>query len=137
MPRGRPRKENAVLQRFTSLASGFAAQIEREVRAQIARAVQSEIAEMSRRLFQGGKTSGAVKVERTATGRPRRKLVMECPVAGCKNQSRGPRFSFFCQEHGESLSAADKKAALEARKARLSGAKTSGKGRRGRKRKSA
>jgi len=41
-----------------------------------------------------------------------RKLDMRCRYAGCKNRSKGPRFSFHCEEHLK-LSQAEQKAALE------------------------
>src|SRR3954466_1204148 len=41
--------------------------------------------------------------------RPGRKLDMSCRVEGCKNRSRGPRFSFLCEEHSK-LPAKEKKA---------------------------
>ena len=42
----------------------------------------------------GGK---ATKGRRGA--RPGRKLDMACRFPGCQNQSKGPRFRFFCDEH--------------------------------------
>ncbi len=128
MPRGRPRKDRSVLARFATLAGAFAAQVEREVRAEIARAMQSELAGLSTRVLGAIGKRGVGRPPGAGDGRRGRKLVMECPVPGCKNQSKGPRFSFFCQDHYDSLSADEKRKAIEARKARK--AKKAGRGRR-------
>lgn len=45
----------------------------------------------------GGRSGGATGKRRgPAAGR---KLDMSCRVAGCKNQSKGPRFGFMCSDH--------------------------------------
>jgi hypothetical protein len=46
-----------------------------------------------------------------------RKLDMSCRVAGCKNQSKGPRFGFMCEEHMK-LPKREQQAAREAWKAK-------------------
>ena len=47
-----------------------------------------------------------------------KKLDMSCRVAGCKNRSRGPRFGFICDEHGNKLSKKEQEAARLAWKAK-------------------
>lgn len=48
-------------------------------------------------------TSSAAPAAKAPKGRrgarPGRKLDMACRYPGCKNQSKGPRFRFFCEEH--------------------------------------
>jgi hypothetical protein len=66
----------------------------------------------------GGKANGAV----SGTGKRRgpaagRKLDMSCRVAGCKNQSKGPRFGFMCADHMK-LPKKEQQAAREAWKAK-------------------
>lgn len=42
-----------------------------------------------------------------------KKLDMSCRVEGCKNQSRGPRFGFICDDHRKKLSAKEQQAARD------------------------
>ncbi len=42
-----------------------------------------------------------------------RKLDMHCRVEGCKNDSRGPRFGFICDDHRKKLSAKEQRDARE------------------------
>jgi len=66
----------------------------------------------------GGKTNGAApsmgKRRGPAAGK---KLDMTCRVAGCKNQSKGPRFGFMCADHMK-LPKKEQLAAREAWKAK-------------------
>jgi hypothetical protein len=44
--------------------------------------------------------NGARKAAPGRRGPPKgRKLDMHCRYPGCKNRSKGPRFSFLCEEH--------------------------------------
>jgi hypothetical protein len=62
----------------------------------------------------GGKALPAGKRRGPAAGR---KLDMSCRVAGCKNQSKGPRFGFMCADHMK-LPKKEQQAAREAWKAK-------------------
>lgn len=42
-----------------------------------------------------------------------RKLDMSCRVDGCKNDSRGPRFGFICDDHRKKLSVKEQRDARE------------------------
>lgn len=55
---------------------------------------------------------------RSASAKKAAKRVFTCPVEGCKNPSRGPRFSFFCAEHFGKMSTAERTAASAAAKER-------------------
>src|SRR5438105_10061346 len=54
----------------------------------------------------------AARIARASRGGGGRRLDMHCRVEGCKNMSRGPRFSYICDKHRKELSA---KAQREAR----------------------
>jgi hypothetical protein len=45
-----------------------------------------------------------------------------CPVPGCTNKSRGPRYRFFCAPHSESLSQAEKERYIAESKSKDGGA---------------
>jgi hypothetical protein len=47
----------------------------------------------------GGKSNGAAPSGKRRGPVAGRKLNMSCRVAGCKNQSKGPRFGFMCSDH--------------------------------------
>ena len=110
MPRGRP---TSLASRFAALAEAFAAQIEQVVRDELVRAVEAELSGVSRRLL---RRRGAPR----AGGRT---FVMQCPVEGCDEPSRGPRYNFFCAAHHASLSAAQRARVAAEAKARRAGAK--------------
>lgn len=65
-------------------------------------------------------SSGAAKtakVSRRVSPRKGKKLDMSCRVAGCKNQSKGPRFGFMCSDHMK-LPKKEQQAARDAWKAK-------------------
>ncbi len=67
----------------------------------------------------GGRGAARVAAKGGKRGaRAGRKLDMSCRVDGCKNQSRGPRFGFICDDHRKKLSKKDQVAAREAFKAK-------------------
>lgn len=101
--------------RIESLARTFAAQVEREVRAEVARQVEQQ-------LRSGGR--GALRLAKGGSLRKRGKTFdMECPVQGCKGQSRGPRYNFFCKDHYDSMTVADRKKTITEAKARRAASK--------------
>ena len=65
----------------------------------------------------GGKTNGAVSTGKRRGPAAGKKLDMSCRVAGCKNQSKGPRFGFMCAEHMK-LPKKEQQAARDAWKAK-------------------
>ncbi len=62
-----------------------------------------------------------------------------CPVPGCNNKSRGPRYRFFCAQHADSLSQEEKERIIAESKGQAAApamateAKRGKKGKRGRK----
>lgn len=73
----------------------------------------------------GGRSSGGASAAARGNGRKAgrrstagRKLDMSCRVAGCANQSKGPRFGFICEDHLKKLSKKDQQAARDAWKAK-------------------
>jgi hypothetical protein len=84
-------------QKLQPLAARFASQVARIVEQDTRRTVASEVRAQLRSYRAGG-----------GPGRATRKIVVECPAPGCKNQ--GVRtLSNFCVEHNRSLSASEKK----------------------------
>jgi len=65
----------------------------------------------------GGKSGGALTTGKRRGPAAGKKLDMSCRVAGCKNQSKGPRFGFMCAEHMK-LPKKEQQAAREAWKAK-------------------
>ena len=49
-----------------------------------------------------------------------------CPVPGCTNKSRGPRYRFFCVEHSESLSTEEKERIIAESKGKSGAAASAG-----------
>src|SRR5437868_5726827 len=93
-------------QKLHPLAMRFATQVARLVEHDTRRLVAAEVRRRLRSLRGGADAAG-----RVAT----RKIVVECPVAGCKNQ--GVRtLSNFCVEHNRALPAAEKKKLREAQR---------------------
>jgi hypothetical protein len=92
-------------QKLLPLATRFAQQIARLVEQDTRKAVAAEVKQRLRS-FRAG-----------SLGAPRatKKIVVECPFPGCKNQ--GVRtLSNFCVEHNRTLSAAEKKKYREAQR---------------------
>jgi hypothetical protein len=65
----------------------------------------------------GGKSTGALTTGKRRGPAAGKKLDMSCRVAGCKNQSKGPRFGFMCADHMK-LPKKEQQAAREAWKAK-------------------
>ena len=80
---------------FDALAERFAQVVSDRIAPLLARAAPRN----------GAGTRGAIKLKG-------RKLDMRCRYPGCKNKSKGPRFSFLCEEHLK-LPKAEQRAALE------------------------
>jgi hypothetical protein len=92
-------------QKLLPLAVRFASQVARLVEQDTRRSVASEV----RQQLRSFRTGGGVSTRST------RKIVVECPVPGCKNQ--GVRtLSNFCVEHNRSLGAGEKKKLREAQR---------------------
>ena len=72
---------------------------------------------LAERAQKGGAGQGAALVlkakSRRVSANKGRKLDMHCRVDGCKNESRGPRFGFICDEHRKKLSAKEQRDARE------------------------
>lgn len=75
------------------------------------------VREQKRLLAERAQKNGAALVAkeegRRASAGKGRKLDMHCRVEGCKNDSRGPRFGFICDEHRKKLSAKEQRDARE------------------------
>jgi hypothetical protein len=100
-------------QKLLPLATRFAQQIARLVEQDTRKAVAAEVKQRLRGFRSGG----------GGTPRAAKRIVVECPYPGCKNQ--GVRtLSNFCVEHNRTLSASEKKKLREAqRQARTKAAK--------------
>ena len=66
---------------------------------------------LAEREAKGG--AALVVKRRGPSGMRGKKLDMSCRVEGCKNQSRGPRFGFICDDHRKKLSAKEQRDARE------------------------
>ena len=95
-------------QKLSPMALRFATQIARVVQQDTRRAIAAEVKARLRSLKVGAGTSGS-------TTRSTRKIVVECPAPGCKNQGVRTLMN-FCVEHNKSLSAAEKKKMRDAQK---------------------
>ena len=75
------------------------------------------VREQKRILAERAQKGGAALVvkakSRRASANKGRKLDMHCRVQGCKNDSRGPRFGFICDDHRKKLSAKEQRDARE------------------------
>ncbi len=75
------------------------------------------VREQKRILAERAQKGGAALVVKARTRRTSankgRKLDMHCRVDGCKNESRGPRFGFICDDHRKKLSAKEQRDARE------------------------
>ena len=75
------------------------------------------VREQKRILAERAQKGGAALVVRAKSRRVSankgRKLDMHCRVEGCKNDSRGPRFGFICDDHRKKLSAKEQRDARE------------------------
>jgi hypothetical protein len=69
------------------------------------------------RMGGGGKSNGAPPTGKRRGPAAGKKLDMSCRVAGCKNQSKGPRFGFMCADHMK-LPKKEQQAARDAWKAK-------------------
>ena len=104
-------------QKLLPLAVRFASQIARVVEQDTRKSVAAEVRQRLRSF-----RSGPVSSPQRAT----RKIVVECPAPGCKNQ--GVRtLSNFCVEHNRTLNATEKKKLREVqRQARAKAAAKAG-----------
>lgn len=75
------------------------------------------VREQKRLLAERAQKSGAALVVKAKSQRVSaskgRKLDMHCRVEGCKNDSRGPRFGFICDEHRKKLSVKEQRESRE------------------------
>ena len=75
------------------------------------------VREQKRILAERAQKGGAALVvkakSRRVSANKGRKLDMHCRVEGCKNDSRGPRFGFICDDHRKKLSAKEQRDARE------------------------
>ena len=91
-------------QKLLPLAERFATQIARVVEQDTRRSVAAEVRQRLRSFRSG-----------TTAPRTTRKIMVECPAPGCKNQ--GVRtLSNFCVEHNRTLTASEKKKLREAQR---------------------
>lgn len=98
-------------------------EIVQQAAAQIAAAVRQNIAEeVTRAIGAGvGEYRPPARAHAAAGTRPRKRPPILCPVAGCGKPGAGPKFGWFCREHNESLSSAEKEAARAASRTRPRG----------------
>jgi hypothetical protein len=107
----RPKKSTELESRIASIISSAAREIASAVRADIADQVLGAIGG-------GGGRSVAPRLSRPVVSRggAKRNIPAHCIYPGCAKPSKGPRFSFLCEEH-MGISKGEKKQYLESWKA--------------------